>query len=117
MIVLKQTRENIMSTLKLGTCLEIKTMGHGLKQASIKLDDGTFTIMFEEFKGYNKSIKVGDRVKVRYEYSNFMDCLMVRRITRIKPQDAARLQVLGNEIAQDNDLKELFNKSHLSLVG
>lgn len=53
----------------LGTVVEIKTMGHGLKQMVIKLDDGSFTMFFEEFRGWNKSLKEGHRVNVFYKHS------------------------------------------------
>ena len=73
------------SNTVLGTVVEIKTMGHGLKQMAVKLENGKFELYFEEFKDtYNKSLKVGDQVKVSYKFSNWMDCNMSKKPTKVK---------------------------------
>lgn len=69
-----------------GTVTAIETMGDTKKHIHIKQNDGQFTVLFEDIGPYNKSLKIGDRVAVSYKYSNFMACMMVSRVTKLKKE-------------------------------
>jgi len=72
-------------SFKIGTVVDIKVMGHGLRHMYIKLECGEFEVYLEEFKDtYNKSLKVNDQVKVKYRFSNFVNSNMSLKPTKIK---------------------------------
>lgn len=59
-----------INTENLGTVLEIRNNEHtGHSTMVIQLDTGKFEMFFSEFRGWNKSLRVGHRVEVFYKES------------------------------------------------
>jgi len=54
----------------LGTCIEIKELGEHKKVMVISLQNGKTELFFNDLKGWNNSVKVGNIVKVYFKYSD-----------------------------------------------
>lgn len=57
--------------IKTGKVTIVHTSITGVKTLTVKLNDGTYTCFFSNLKGYNKSLKINDHVKVYFKNSMF----------------------------------------------
>lgn len=99
--------------IKLGTVIELTE-----SQMTIRNDDGTHALFWRDLRGWNKSIKLNDRVKVFYKQSILAGCISFK-VTRVKSEclnvpvaPFGRLGLIqgGAENVRDNKFNERFKK-------